>query len=504
MENLDIFLEFFEELNTFSILAQNIGLAFVAILIPIAMTIFRDKDFSTLDTYVILDWVVSGKKLFASLGMILFIPFLWYISNNVFINSIGLLLWLFGIYIILRILGDCYKWIKGHKMNLRFNYLEALKNIQDMEESWHSVWQTKNINIQNEREFFKIFSTAIDQLLKLTEKNKNIKPISKLLSDFYNFINNRSIAFLVIAEDTFPKILKWHFEIWQKYELSNKKDKLGEWSNYREISKIFNDIFNDIEERSLKERMSYSFFEHFKNHVKDCKKILVKGTNKKDYYKSYIRSLFTIFCQVFFENVEKSSEKHDIWEFYFPEEWKITKDNLENKENIISKILLKGFLQWAQVRILQVKEDFDWDLDEVSSNLFPKVDPVSWARVLIFIFSPYGDNRMKSIIERLWNFGSIGRVRMFSGDIANSKEESRRKMKEAMQLAEKAEIKNTFELACLLFKEHFSKENLEKYVKSLQELKYKEDSEKENKRIELLNTFNEMLKFLIEQNDDII
>ncbi len=45
MENLDIFLEFFEELNTFSILAQNIGVAFIAILIPIAMAIFRDKGF---------------------------------------------------------------------------------------------------------------------------------------------------------------------------------------------------------------------------------------------------------------------------------------------------------------------------------------------------------------------------------------------------------------------------------------------------------------------------
>ncbi|GAI82773.1 unnamed protein product, partial [marine sediment metagenome] len=126
----------------------------------------------------------------------------------------------------------------------------AIKNIQDMEESWHSVWQTQNVNIQNEREFFKIFSTAIDQLLKSTEKNKNLKTISKLLSDFYNFINNRSTAFLVIPEDAFPKILKWYFEIWQKeYELSGKKDKLGERSNYSEISRILNDIFNNIEER---------------------------------------------------------------------------------------------------------------------------------------------------------------------------------------------------------------------------------------------------------------
>ena len=63
-----------------------------------------------------------------------------------------------------------------------------------------------------------------------------------------------------------------------------------------------------------------------------------------------------------------------------------------------------------------------------------------------------------------------------------------------MQLAEEAEKKNTFELAYLLFKENFSKENLEKYIKSLQELKYKENSEKENKRLELLNIFNEMMK----------
>ncbi|MBA7498265.1 hypothetical protein ES704_01000 [subsurface metagenome] len=503
MKNLDIFLEFFKGMDKFSIVAQNIGLAFVAILIPIAIAIFRDKNFETLDTNVILDRVINGKKLVTYLGIILLIPFLWYVASDVFINSISLLLWLFGIYIILRILGDCYKWMKGHKMNLRFNYLEALKNIQDMEESWHSVWQTKNVNIQNEREFFKIFSTAIDQLLKSTKKN--LKTISKLLNDFYNFINNRSIAFLVIPEDVFPKILKWHFEIWQKkYELSGRKDKLGERSNYSEISRILNDIFNNTEERSLKERMAYSFFEHFKKYVKDCKKVLVKDANKQDYYRPYIRSLFTIFCRAFFKNIEKSPEKHDIWEFYFPEEWKIKKINYE--KNIITKRLYSEFLQWARERIWQAKEEFDWDLDDISSNLFPEVEPILWAIILIFN-TLYDGDRMESVIERSWNFGFTGRVRIYSGDIANSKEESRRKMDEAMQLTEEVEMKNTFELAYLLFKkEQFSKENLEKYLKSLRELEpeYKEDSEKEKKRLRLLNAFNEMLKFLIKQNDNII
>jgi len=494
MENLDIFLGFFEELNTFSIFAQNIGLAFVAILIPIAIAIFRDKNFETLDTNVILDRVINGKKLVTYLWIILIIPFLWYITNNVFINSISLLLWLFGIYIILRILGDCYKWMKGHKMNLRFNYLKALKNIQDMEESWHSVWQTPNINIQNENDFFKIFSPTIDQLLK--SPKKNLKTISKLLNDFYNSINNRSIAFLVIPEDVFPKILAWHLKIWQKkYKLLGKESKLDKRSNYNEILRILNDIFNKIEERSLKERMAYSFFEHFEKHTEHYKEKLVEN-NKKRYY---IDSLFNIFCRVFFENVAKSPEKYDIWEDYFPEGWKIKKSNYE--KNIIARKLCSKFLQWARDIVLSDKKELAPDLGDISSNLFPEVEPSLWITILLlFIYSRYKDNRMKMKslieIEHSWDFGPIWRVRI--RDLSNSNGEAIRKMDEAMQLADEAERKKTFELAWLLFREQFSKENLEKYIKSLKELEpeYKEDSEKENKRLRLLNVFNEMLKFL--------
>ena len=502
------FIKLLDELNNLLTIIQGIGIALLTILIPLAIAILADiyqkrredkREFTDLDLHVILDSVFNIKLIILSVFLIFLPMFFWEISSR-WIRLVEIILSFFGIYLITRtIITKVYRWVKGNVFKLRFSYLKKLRNHDDLEISYRSVWQAKNINIQNEREFFKIFSTAIDQLLKSTEKNKNLKTISKLLSDFYNFINNRSTAFLVIPEDAFPKILKWHFEIWQKkYELSGRKDKLGEWSNYSEISRILNDIFNNIEERSLEERMAYSFFEHFKKHIKDCKKGLVKDASKQDYYKRYIDSLFIIFCRVFFENIEKSPEKHDIWEFCFPEEWKITKNNLENKENIISKTSLNTFLQWAQVRILQAKEDFDRDLDEVSSNLFSELEPTLWAMFLIFIFSGY---RVKSVIERSRNFGFIGRVRIYSGDIANSKEESRRKRHEAMQLAEEAEMKNTFELACFLFKEQFLKENLEKYIKSLQDLKleYKENLKKEEKRLELLNIFERMLGFLNSQ-----
>jgi len=475
---------------------HTIGIALLTILIPISIAIFSgEREYIELDRNVILDEIFRPKLFLAVLGLI-FLPILfWHISELEF-KIIELFLWIIGISLMIIILKNSYFWIKGNRYNYRINYLSNLKNDKDLAESMRSVWQKGGMDIKNEIDFSKIFSLKIDQNIKV-----NSKLTSELLKDFNNFKNYRSLVSLVVTEELFPKMLKWHFEIWQKkYELSGKKDKLGEQGNYSEISRILNDIFNNIEERSLNERVAYSFFEHFKKHAEHYKEKLVESDKLRHYY---IENLFNIFCRVFFENVKKSPENHDIWKHYFPKEWKITKNNLEKKENIISEILLKKFFRWAQVRIIEAKEEFDWDLDDMSRNLFPEVEPISWARILIFILSPYGNNKIKSIIERLWTFGFIGRIGIYSRDIANSKEESEKKMDEAMQLTEDVGMKNTFELAYLLFKKEFSKDNLEKYIKSLKELKpkYREDPEKEKKRLKLLYTFERMLEFLDSQEN---
>ncbi len=69
-----------------------------------------------------------------------------------------------------KILINSYYWMKGNKFSLRFDYLRNLKNVKDVEESWYSVWQAEKINPQNEREFFEIFSSTIEQLLKNNER----------------------------------------------------------------------------------------------------------------------------------------------------------------------------------------------------------------------------------------------------------------------------------------------------------------------------------------------
>lgn len=477
---LDQLITILNQLKIEQDILQVIGMAFLTILIPVAIAIFGDKkEFEVLDRNVILDHVVQAKLFLIYLGLI-FLPLLFWDISPAWLRFA---LWIMGIYFMSKILINSYYWMKGNKFNLRFNYLKNLKNVEDMEESWRSVWQTEKINPQNEQEFFKIFSFTIEQLLG--KKNENLKTISKLLGDFDAFINIRSIVLLMWPNGAFPKILEWHFGIWEKGYLA-KKDRSDEWISYFEILRSLDSILKKVEERAFKEGQSFSFFENFKKHAEKYKKQFIESENKsKKYY--YIESLFSIFYQVFFEAIENSPERYDIWEHCFPKEWKITKNNLTNKDNIISRISLHEFLNWAQKRIWQAKEDFDSNLDDATSNLFPEVEPVLWARILTFIFSPYGENRVKSVIERPWNFGLVGRIRTYSGYPEDNEDEFRKKIE--------IETNNTFELVYLLFSDQFSKENLEKYINNLKELKYDKESKEENKRLHLLTIFEDMLNY---------
>jgi len=493
------FIKPLDELNNLPTIIQGIGIALLTVLIPLAIAVLADiyqkrreekREFTDLDLHVILDSVFNIRLIILSVFLIFLPNFFWDILTGLD-RLIAINIIFIGILLVINIVTNIYYWIKGNVFDFRFSYLRKLNRYNDLEIVWRSIWQVKNINIQNEQKFCKLFFLKIDQLLE--SPKKSIKITSKLLNDFYNFINERSIILLAELEITLPKILEWHFKIWQrKHTYFIKKDKVKELGSFSQISRILDFILTNIEERSLKGIEAFSFFNHFKRHVENYKKEFIES-GKKHYY---ISSLFNIFYQVFFKNIAKSSESNAIWENCFPKEWKITKKNLENKENIISKISLNKFLQWTQVRIWKIEENFDRDLDDISRDLFPEVEPILWAMILIFIFSPYGDNRMKSVIERSWTFGFMGRFRTYSGDVANSKEESRRKMDEAMQSEVEEETKSTFELAYLLFKKEFSKKNLEKYIKEVRNLKYPEESNEENKKLKLLNIFKEMLSYV--------
>lgn len=322
----------------------------------------------------------------------------------------------------------------------------------------------------------------------MTEK---LKATSKLLEDFNSFVDNRSTIFLVILPEFFPKLLEWHYSLWEKeYQLLSKKDKLHEWSTYSEISRALDSILKKIEQRTLRDGHSFSFFKSFQTHVEKYKDKFVEGESNKKFY--YVESIIPIFYLTLVESIKASPEKHDIWDHYFPSAWKITKENIQKQENYVSRVLLNNFLQWAQSRFWgsTEKDKFDEVLDEVASNLFPSVEPILWAKLLTLLLRPWANNnRMKSLVEQGANFGFVSRIMV--GDY-ESTEQSSKELHNHMESQGNA----TLDLVLFLFKHEFTKEKLEGFISELKALEYTDESREEARRKDYISIFGKMISSL--------
>ena len=281
--------------------------------------------------------------------------------------------------------------------------------------------------------------------------------------------------------------MEWHYLVWKsEYELLNSEN-LNKWGDYSEISRSLDSILKKVTEKSLKAGHNYSFFRRFEDHVEKYKNKHVEHGEKKYHYSS---SVIPLFYNSFVENIRSAPDKYDIWNHYFPSEWKITKKNLQNPENVVSLVLYNNFQQWLGSRIWRSgsEEKHDILLEEISSNLFPSLDPMLWAKILTLIFRPWVDgNRMLSLVKEGTSFGHIGRV--YSG-FRDSEEDLRNDWRESI----KAQEHEALELALFLYGNYLTKERLGSFLKELEILKLEAGSREEGRRQEYIAIFTEMIK----------
>jgi len=152
---------------------QNIGLALLSILIPLAIVILtqvyekkgsKTKDFSVLDLHVILDHVFQ-IKLLVTKTMMIFLPLIFWDASSGYFRLGEIILSLFGISLLIITVLNVYRWIKGNVFEFRFEYLKKVINPSDLEVVWRSVWESK-IGLSREKEFFEVFSKKIDEMVK--------------------------------------------------------------------------------------------------------------------------------------------------------------------------------------------------------------------------------------------------------------------------------------------------------------------------------------------------
>lgn len=463
-------------MSNIPLLIQGVGFVLVALLIPIWISLFRDKkDFKELDEQILINYILERKAFLLFLGLIIIPPLLWGIPS-LGLKFLIVLLSGIGIICIFRNISRAFTWISGNKFNLRYDYLDKLEDNELMEKVWASVWETQDLNIKNEESFLDIFYVTIDNLIEDGEK-ESFNSVVKLLGNFKNNLDNRDIFNIIIREKNFIIQLFYYYNKFNEIHFKNR-----DWF-YEKISNDLESIVKSTQEFLFKKKELIGFLKVFKQHVE---KVKVEKDKSAEEIKGYLNHIFDIFLPKFFDEIINYRDRGGIWERLFHNEWKITKSNLidyEKEKNIIVGIILDKFEKWAVPRILTITEEIDENMDDVVRYLFSEVNHILWSKILIFKYTPKPPQyKVLPVIERPWNFGMGGRGKVYW---------------ESSKEGEK-EIKNTFELALTLYPREFSRENIDVYIKEIQTLKgeYEKDSQEEHHRKELLEIFERMLKIV--------
>lgn len=466
---------------------QNIGLAVLAIFIPIAISLLEqsdDQDYRVLDKAVKQDHILGAKTFLWKVGLI-FIPMLLWDINSSFFKVLIFISWATGVCLVLATLIKAYKWIREGRTQHRLAYLRSRISGTDLPDLWKSVWDASGKEPQADEQYFKVFVGLIQKLTIATNPPaSDIRLAALLVRDAQPFFLKRTIFYLTSKDDAFSKVLDWHFSAWSgEYKYLVQKDTSDSWIGWRELSAVLDEIVRSITVRTLKERHSFGFFELFGKHVQKHQKESVHG-DQHDY--QYIQTLFQVFYPTFFENIHESEERYDIWGHYFPKEWFVTKPNLDDEENISARGTMIEFFRWAEGRIARGsvdKKEWDGALEDVAKELFPTTDPMIWALILTFAIRPWVNNkRLESLIERPMSFGLVSRIKTFWGEYDDSKG--------ALIAEDEQEVDATIELAIKILPSVFTKDNINSWVIELTGLTtYQDESREEYRRKQILDIF---------------
>jgi len=465
---------------------QSLSIGLITVTVAVAIFLAEKGTVFFFDRIVILKKVIQAKT-FIIFFMLLFLPlFFWGFSNN---NLKILLLIIYSIAVtgFINFLKRSYKWIaeiktkekrdkNGYRQRKRLEYLEEVESGRHKLLIWEYIWQLDNKSGEEERDYINKFMENINFFIEQDSE----KDATNYLSSFERLIDNVNLRDRFIFKTVINKILNWHYKLFKKYK-ENEEDR----NRYVHLLTILERLIGLFIEKGLKVEISYTLFERLKIFI-----------DKNDNNKEYLKKIISIVSFKLFENISDSPEKHSIWLNYFPNEWKITKPNIEEENNYLVNLWFNYFLQWAKPRMWRhMDKDAGWDekLENVIEGLFPNVDPPVWSIILTFLMRPWGNNnRMKDLVEIPRKFGFASRISM-SYDVS---EDGRQKTFNELNEKRFNERENALELALVLFRKIFTKSNLRDYISELENLSYENNSQEDKERDRIKKIFKDMLEKL--------
>ena len=476
-----------------SSLMQNIGLAILAIFIPVAIFLFDEKEtlgFKRLDKVVVLDYLIRAQSLIWKIALI-FVPLLFWevVSSDsnaamVVLRLILFLLWLTGVTYMFDALANAYSWIRNDRFRHRFKLLKQATFNSELEQLWRSVWESSETNTENEIEFLKIFSSHTEAFIENEQDTDKLFLLAKLLNDFQILIRKRPDGFLILRNGILESVLQWHHVVWEKTYTNLNTDEtsstgLHPWAEYDEVLRILGLILEDITKKILEGRHVSIFTIVTNNHVKKYQELSI---GKHEYLETFLEPILS----PLFSNLQDKKQSYKIWTS-FPNDWLVTVDRLS--ESKVPWVVFGYFVNWARDRILEKPSgEFDFVLDETSRSLFPNTDPKAWATILTFCFRSWGPkSRMISLLENPRSFGHIGRIQFGAAP-------SRKSFEDRVMRSSDVQLDNALQLAFKLFSAEFTQERVSACLEELREADPTEELKQYHQ--ELLIYWERMLELL--------
>jgi hypothetical protein len=418
-------------------------------------------------------------------------------SREFFIQGLSIVLLIPLVFEFWGVFKKVLKYAKGDKNDFLISYLKKLKIPKDkdaMKEDWEEIWGVgEQQNLEKEKEFpFRFFEQEITQIFighidQAIEKNE-FQLANELGQIYLNNVEKREAVFVI--HDFTPKVLEWGFEFHKKldgYLEESKKDIKNEeyifkWNLFQgaflqkiiEIAILRWSIFASSFFRELEKYIE----EYEKNYGEEMNTEEIKENESRNdvpsqryqgFYVGYLRNILQNFCSSFFEHIADSPERFDIWEHYFPSEWKITKENLQNQKT--KKIVMILFVELFDQTIKKVFEADDKYVITILEKLYPEINIKLWMMLVCFYYCrENADQSIKILVEKSFLQSSILKI----DDI----------------------FLELFSLISSGGKRIFDIVYLGHYIQKLKELAYEKEGIEEARRLEYLEIFGSMLDIL--------
>ncbi len=359
-------LDFFENIDVNMLQAVVSGI--LALLIPVGIVVLqlyiKEGIEYKVELLTLLNRVVFAKILVVFSVGILFLFSLTDSFETIFEDFKILVFSIFLLYLffITIIFYNIWKWFTDEKEFFIIRFLSSLnpdKNQKWIEDFYRDLWSKKYMTPYIENKYMEIFISHINFLLE--EDDYRSYNLAVVISKFYmdNIVKRDQI---LVGAHLFPKLVEWI-----KFEMRFAEDESfqRETVPYRMFfykTYFFNAVFH-----LLIYEYSYLFtFGYIYDYLK----------NESD------KKIIELFFDKFFKFLNKK-EKIDKETFKvingYPENWIISKDNINN---LHQKIIFRKFLNFFITR----KQDISWDfiLDKIISKLF-SVDVYIFANSLMLI-----------------------------------------------------------------------------------------------------------------------